>query len=542
MTSSETVPGALDFDSCYRALSARDTRFDGQFFVTVKTTGIYCRPSCPAQTPRPANVEFVLTAAAAQQRGFRACRRCIPDAVPGSPRWNLSADLSSRAMRLIADGVVERDGVAGLATRLGYSPRQLNRVVTAELGAGPLALARAHRATNARILIQCSTLPMADVAFAAGFASIRQFNDTVREVFGLTPTELRRARRGRRSDVAEPGPDAAEGHDGAGRGTDITLRLAHREPLDSSWPGWYLAHHAADGLEHLDPAPASGAAWRYRRVLALPHAPALVTVEPRDRHMLIRLRHLDVRDLGSAVNRLRRLFDLDADVAAAETALGTDPALVPLIAAAPGLRIPGSVDPAESLIRTMIGQQISVKAARSHVTGLVRALGEPASWADDAPASDGAPATGLPTLRFPTAAAIAESGHRILRGPARRIDAIVGAARALADGSMELHPGLPASELRARLCSLPGVGEWTAAHVAMQISGDPDTLLDRDLVVRQSAADLGVDLAATAHWAPWRSYASIHLWRHRLLPGAHRPPSATLSGGVTPDARTERPT
>ncbi|GAA1480825.1 Ada metal-binding domain-containing protein [Gordonia sinesedis] len=435
-------------------------------------------------------------------------------------------------MRLIADGVVERDGVTGLATRLGYSPRQLNRVITAELGAGPLALARAHRATNARILIQCSGLPMADVAFAAGFASVRQFNDTIRDVFGLTPSELRRARTNSRSEVA---PSDSSG---ATPGTDISLRLAHREPLDASWLGWYLGSHAVEGLERfvgttrLDGAPiddGSGdhdvgtgavARWRYRRVLSLPHGPADVTVEPRDRHMLVRLRRLDVRDLGVAVNRMRRLLDLDADVAAAEAALSADPALAPLIDAAPGVRVPGSVDPAESLMRTMIGQQISVKAARTHVTDLVRALGEPTEPSGHGEtagtaAPDAAP--DAPTLRFPSPAAIAESGHRILRGPARRIEAIVGAARAIADGTMELHPGLPASELRHRLVALPGVGDWTASYVAMQISGDPDTLLDRDLVVRQAAADLGVDLGATMHWAPWRSYASMHLWRHRLV-------------------------
>src|ERR687890_1254244 len=209
----------LDTDRCYRAVASRDARFDGQFVTAVRTTGIYCRPSCPAVTPKATNVEFWPTAAAAQPRGSRACRRCLPDAVPGSPDWNVRADLAGRAMRLIGDGVVERDGVPGLATRLGYSERQLGRVLTAELGAGPLALARAHRAHTARLLVETTSMAMADIAFAAGFASVRQFNDTVREVYGVPPTTLRAEAGRRRGAVA------------AAAGT-LVLRLPYRPPFD----------------------------------------------------------------------------------------------------------------------------------------------------------------------------------------------------------------------------------------------------------------------------------------------------------------------
>ncbi|MFW0787230.1 Ada metal-binding domain-containing protein [Gordonia sp. CPCC 206044] len=511
MTTTSATTASLDFDRCYRAVQSRDARFDGQFFVTVHTTGIYCRPSCPAQTPKPQNVHFVVTAAAAQQQGYRACRRCAPDAVPGSPRWNAGADLSSRAMRLIADGTVEREGVDGLAARLGYTTRHLNRVLRTELGAGPLALARAHRAGTARVLIQCTPMSMSDIAFAAGFHSVRQFNDTIRDVFGLTPTRLR----------ALPSPSAV--HNAAALG-GVSLRLAHRQPLDTRWLRWFLSAHAAPGVEALDDGPPdSGANWRYRRVIRLPHGPALVTIEPADTHIVAGVAHLDMRDLGVAVNRLRRLLDLDADAISADAALRADPSLAPLIAEAPGLRVPGSVDAAETLVRTMIGQQISVKAARHHVRRLVAELGTPLPWPDDAAitaatAADTTTDTGpQPWMLFPDPATIAARGHEVLTGPRRRIDAIVATAGALAEKRVEPHAGCAASDLRDELLTLPGVGTWTADYVTMRVTGDPDTMLDHDLVVRRAADDLGLDLRSAARtWSPWRSYASMHLWRHRL--------------------------
>ncbi|MCZ0914198.1 helix-turn-helix domain-containing protein [Gordonia amicalis] len=495
-----TVPGsAPDFDRCYRALQARDARFDGQFFVTVRTTGIYCRPSCPAQTPRPHNVAFVLTAAAAQQQGYRACRRCAPDAVPGSPLWNVNADMSARAMRLIADGVVEREGVGGLAARLKYSPRHLNRVLTDHLGAGPLALARAHRATNARVLIQCTTLPMSDVAFAAGFASIRQFNDTIRAVFGLTPTELRRLRSGRDRPHAEA--PSAPG--------SVSLRLPFRAPYRWTWMRWFLSAHAAAGVETVIDDADAPLGWRFRRVINLPHGSAIAEIEPHDDHVGVVLSRLDMRDLGAAVNRLRRLLDLDADITAAAETLADDPTLGPVVETAPGLRVPGSLDAGETIIRTMLGQQVSLAAARHQIDRLVDALGEAlpdgaTSGADRVPKA------------FPTSAAIAAAGREVLRGPRRRIDAVIGVAEALAEGRVEPHAGVDASDLRAQLIELPGIGPWTADIVTMRVTGDPDVLLANDLVVARAAADLGLDLRDTHHWAPWRSYATMHLWRHRL--------------------------
>ncbi|MFC9663613.1 AlkA N-terminal domain-containing protein [Nocardia sp. NPDC127606] len=481
---------ALDFEGCYRAVSTRDSRFDGQFFTAVRTTGIYCRPSCPAITPKRANVSFLPTAAAAQQAGYRACRRCLPDAAPGSPLWNVRADLAARAMRLIGDGVIERGGVPGLAATLGYSQRQLTRVLTTELGAGPLALARAHRAHTARLLIQTTEMPMSDIAFAAGFASIRQFNDTVREVFAVSPTTMRtELRRSPRADVVAPGTPGL-----------LTLRLPYREPLDTGWLTWFLSAHAVPGME----------LWEdgvYTRSLRTPHGHATIRLSFQPGHVRAELALRDMRDLAPTVARVRHLLDLDADPMGIDGALGIDRS-----AGAgehggereftPGIRVPGCLEGSELLLCTMIGQQISVRAARTHIARLVDALGEPI----DGP---------VPRL-FPTAEAVAEHGAEVLTGPARRVRAIVAAARAIADGELVLHSGRTADDLRRDLLALEGVGPWTADYVTMRSLADPDILLDTDLVLRQGAAQAGIDLADTTRWAPWRSYLSMHLWKTAL--------------------------
>lgn len=472
---------ALDFERCYRAVSTRDSRFDGQFFTAVRTTGIYCRPSCPAITPKRTNVTFLPTAAAAQQAGYRACRRCLPDATPGSPLWNTRADLAARAMRLIGDGLIERGGVPALAAALGYSARHLTRVLTGELGAGPLALARAHRAHTARLLIQTTDMPISEIAFAAGFASIRQFNETIRAVFAISPTAMRAEARRANGRPAS-----------SGTGT-LTLRLPYRAPLDRRWLEWFLSAHAVPGLE----------SWEnhdYRRNLRTPHGYAAVRLTIGDGHVEAELSLRDMRDLAPTVARLRRLLDLDADPVGIDDALGVGSADGPPFTA--GIRVPGCADGAELLLRTMIGQQISVAAATTHTARLVAALGE----------TVGGP---VPRL-FPTPETIAEHGAEVLTGPARRIRAIVAAATALAAGDLVLHPARTAADLRHDLLSLDGVGPWTADYVTMRLSADPDILLHTDLVVRQGAARHGIDLTDTRRWAPWRSYLSMQLWRCEL--------------------------
>ena len=487
---------ALDHERCYRALSSRDARFDGQFIAGVHSTGIYCRPSCPAATPRPHNVRFYITAAAAHEAGLRACKRCQPDAVPGNPDWNLRDDLAGRAMRLILDGVVERDGVTGLADRLGYSTRHLARVLVEELGAGPLALARAHRAEAARSLLAATDLPASQVAFAAGFSSIRQFNDTMREIYGLAPLELRSlARRGRHGRTASPAAD----------GTTVTVRLAAREPFDGAGVVRYFADHAIAGVERVDVIEGSVERW-----IPLPGGDAQVRVlldrERAGVRVSARLQRLS--DLQPLTARVRRWFDLDADSLAIDAHLGRDPLLAPLVRASPGIRIPGAVDAAETLMRTMVGQQISLAAARTVLGRLAVDL-------------DNDPATGDEHVlrKFPSPGLIADRGLLALRGPRSRVLAIHAAAVALATGELELSVGLPAVELQSRLHRLAGVGPWTADYVTMRLLGSPDLLLTTDLVLLRSLRERGAaSRPAEAarlgeRWSPWRSYATLQLWR-----------------------------
>jgi AraC family transcriptional regulator of adaptative response / DNA-3-methyladenine glycosylase II len=474
-----------EFAERYRALSSRDSRFDGQFIAGVHSTGIYCRPSCPATTPRPQNVSFYRTAAAAHEAGLRACKRCQPDSVPGSPDWNRTDDLASRAMRLIGDGVTEREGVNGLAARLGYTPRHLTRVLTQELGAGPLALARAHRAQSARELLASTELAIADVAFAAGFASIRQFNDTIREVYEVTPSELRKlARRGRSH---RPSADG---------GTTLSIRLPARQPFDGTGLMRFFADHAVPDLERADDD-------AFERSIRLPGGVAQLRLT-LDGPAAVRCeaRLSAVADVAPLVARVRRLFDLDADSIAIDEALSTDPTLEGLVRGTPGIRIPGTLDIDEALFRTLIGQQISVAAARTVLGRLCRDLGE----------------DGL----FPTATQLAEHGREVLSGPSNRIAAIVGLAEALANGNLRLDLGMPTADFTHALTAHAGIGPWTAGYLAMRVLGNPDVMLSSDLVIRQSAAARGIPSAPAAldryaeRWAPWRSYATLHLWRGRV--------------------------
>ncbi|MDZ8170921.1 DNA-3-methyladenine glycosylase 2 family protein [Microbacterium xanthum] len=473
------------FDERYAAIRSRDRRFDGQFVTAVRSTGIYCRPSCPARTPKEANVTFYATSAAAHEAGYRACKRCLPEAAPGSPQWDLRGDVTARAMRLIADGTVERDGVPGLSRRLGYSARHLTRLLTAELGAGPLALSRAHRAHTARMLLVGTDMPAAEVAFSAGFASVRQFNDTVREVFGMTPSELRARRRAPRAD--EP----AEGA--------IDLALPYRGPLDAAGLFAWMAARAVPGVE-------AATSTSFARTVRLPGGVAWFRVRADGDRLRLSARVDHLGDLPVLVTRVRRLFDLDADPIAVDEALAQHPELASRVSALPGIRVPGAADAHEMLIRAMVGQQITVAAARTALTTLTDRLGE---RIESREGSD---------RLFPTMAAIAERGHEVLRGPAARIRALTGAAAALASGELSLGPGDDGAEQRAALLARPGIGPWTADYVRMRVLADPDVTLPGDVAVRAGAAALGIpaDPRGFAAWAerlaPWRSYLTAHLW------------------------------
>lgn len=478
-----------DTEACVRAVRSRDDRFDGWFFTAVRTTGIYCRPSCPAATPQPQNMQFFPSAAAAQGHGYRACKRCRPDASPGSPEWNVRADLVGRAMRLVADGIVDREGVGGLAARLGYSVRQVERQVRAELGAGPLALARAQRAQTARILIETTGMPLSDVAFAAGFASIRTFNETVREVFALPPREMR----------SRAMPTSAEG-DGAAPWHQISLRLPFRAPLLPDNLFGHLAATAVPGVEE----------WRagaYRRTLRLPHGPGVVALAPQPDHVAARLWLHDLRDLTVAVSRCRWMLDLDADPQAIDAALAVDPLLRPLVAAAPGRRVPRSADAQEMALRIVIGQQISTKAARTHAARLV------ATYGDALPE----PIGGLTAL-FPASDRLAAMDPADLAMPSSRRRTIVALATALAQEEIDVGPSADRDRARAALLALPGIGPWSVESIAMRAWGDPDAFPASDLGIRAGAAALGLSDQGralqqdAAVWRPWRAYAAQHLW------------------------------
>ncbi|MEU6391117.1 AlkA N-terminal domain-containing protein [Streptomyces sp. NPDC046939] len=456
-----------DEDTRYQAVRSRDARFDGEFFFAVETTGIYCRPSCPAVTPKRQNVRYYATAAAAQSSGFRACRRCRPDAVPGSAEWNVRADVVGRAMRLIGDGVVDREGVGGLAARLGYSARQVQRQLTAELGAGPVALARAQRAHTARVLLQTTTLPVTEIAFAAGFASVRQFNDTIREVYARTPTGLR-------SDA----PGRAEDRRAVAATAGVPLRLAHRGPYQAGPVFDLLEHESLHGVEEL-----TGDKGRrmFRRTLRLPYGTGIVSVdeagheqpgagaEHRGGWLDARIHLTDLRDLTTAVGRLRRLFDLDCDPYAIDERLGADPRLALLVAARPGLRSPGAADPEELAVRLLVGPAESARLVERYGKRL------------DAPC-------GALHRLFPAPEALAEEPGTL------------GAlARALADGDLTLGPGADRDDAEAALRSLPGMDARTAALIRLRALGDPDVAVPGDAI------------AAADAWRPWRSYARAHL-------------------------------
>ncbi|ATW51506.1 AlkA N-terminal domain-containing protein [Streptomyces peucetius] len=490
-----------DIERCVRAVQSKDARFDGWFFTAVLTTRIYCRPSCPVVPPKVENMTFYPSAAACQQAGFRACKRCRPDTSPGSPEWNARADAVARAMRLIRDGVVDREGVPGLAARLGYSARQVERQLLAELGAGPLALARAQRAQTARLLIETTALPMAEVAFAAGFSSIRTFNDTVREVFALAPSELReRAGRSRRARTApRPTPGV------------ITLRLPYRAPLN---PSNLFGHLAATGVPGVEE-------WRdgaYRRTLCLPYGHGIVALTPHPDHIGCRLSLTDPRDLTIAISRCRWMLDLDADPVAVDDQLRGDPLLAPLVDKAPGRRVPRTVDAAEFAVRAVLGQQVSTAAARTHAGRLVRAHGVPVEDAEG----------GLTHL-FPTSKALAALDPEALALPRSRRTTLTTLVAALADGTLKLDPGSDWDRARAQLAGLPGFGPWTVEVIAMRALGDPDAFLPTDLGMRRAAAELGLPAtpaaltARAAAWRPWRAYAVQYLWASDDHPINHLP-------------------
>lgn len=476
----------IDRESCLAAFLGRDRRFAGRFYAAVTTTGVYCRPGCPAPLPKPRNVRFFRCAAAAEEAGFRACRRCRPESAPGTPAWSGSSATVARALRQIEAGRADDAPLGTLAARLGVGERHLRRLFAEHLGASPVAVAKTRRLHFARRLLDDTSLRVSDVALAAGYSSVRRFNEAVKAAFGVAPRELRRS--------------ATAGDDGAG----ITLRLPFRPPYDSASLLAFLAARAVPGVESVE-----GGTWRRTTALGGPAGVVEARFDDARGALVLRLSGLRPAVALEASRRATRLFDLEADPGSIAAHLAHDPLLAPLLARRPGLRVPGAWDPFETAVRTVLGQQVSVRAARTLAARLVERFGGelPASSARD----------GLSRL-FPTPEALAEADVASIGLPARRGETIRALAREVAVGRLDLGPAASLEEAEARLARIPGIGPWTTQAIALRALGEPDAFPAGDLGVRKALAAGGplppesrVSARARA-WRPWRAYALFHLW------------------------------
>ncbi len=482
----------LDRDACYRAIQARDARFDGRLFTGVRTTGIYCRPICPARTPKLENVVFFSCAAAAQEAGFRACLRCRPELSPDLAVWRGTSSTVSRALALIADGALDGDeaDVDSLALRLGIGERQLRRLFTKHLGASPIAVAQTRRVLFAKQLIHETRMSMVDVAMAAGFGSVRRFNETFRRLYGRPPSALRR--------------DLSRGMAALAERPGTTLLLSYAPPYD--WPAMidFLAARAIPGIESVEPE-------RYRRTVDLDGDCGTIEVTPAAGRpaLVATIRFPNVRALPTIVARIRRVFDLAADVSVIATQLGEDACLAPLVSARPGLRVPGAWDGFELAVRAVLGQQITVVAARRLAGKLVAMHGEPLKPAVDHEL----------TTVFPTPERLARADLSKLGMPRARVHTLSLLAMAAANDSRLFDCNQELDAAVARLKAVPGIGEWTAQYIAMRALREPDAFPADDVGLLRAMADAGgirptpAALVAYAEtWRPWRAYAAQHLW------------------------------
>jgi len=480
----------LDDDICYRALRARDPRFDGRFFVAVSTTKIYCRPICPARTPFRDHVTFYPTAAAAQEAGYRPCLRCRPETAPNIGAWRGTSNTVSRALTLIEAGGLDDDDVEGLAARLGIGGRQLRRLFDEHIGASPLAVAQTRRVLLAKQLIHETGLPMAEVAHASGFGSVRRFNDTFHRLFKRPPSALRRR--------------------GAARdGSALELTLGYRPPYDWDAIIGFLAARAIPGIEVVTPE-------RYRRTFDA--GTVAVSHEPARRRLRVSVRLADVAQLPSILMRVRRVFDLAADPESIASHLSLDPALAPLVARRPGLRVPGGWDGFEMAVRAVIGQQITVAGARQLLGKLVAAYGAPIEGA----------AGGL-THVFPAPARLTGADIAALGMPKARGMAISNVACAALADPMLFERAAALDDGIARLCAVSGIGDWTAHYIAIRALREPDAFPASDIGLLRALARNGVRptpkeaLARAEAWRPWRAYAAQHLWTHDVAhPGKEK--------------------
>ena len=480
----------MDDDACYRAIETRDHRFDGRLFVAVTTTGIYCRPFCPAPTPKRGHVQFYCTAAAAQEAGFRPCLRCRPENSPDLAFWRGSSSSVSRALGLIEAGALDEASVEALATRLGMGERQLRRLFRQHLGASPASIAQTRRVLLAKQLVHDTRLPMAEVALAAGFGSVRRFNEVFQHLFKRPPQALRRA-----GMTEEP-----VGATGA-----VAVKLGYRLPYDWDAILAFLRARAIPGIEVV-----SGN--QYARTIAMGGEHGALAVEPVAGNCLrATVRFPNLRCLPAIIARVRRVFDLAADPALIGAHLSEDPMLAPLVAARPGLRVPGAWDGFELAVRAILGQQVTVAAA-------ARLAGELVSLHGGQAAGSAARERGL-THVFPTPQQLAGADLAALGMPRARRTALSSLAAAVVADPLIFGSRRGLEEAIAQLRSLPGIGEWTAQYIAMRELREPDAFPAGDVGLmramgdrsggRPSPAEL---LARAERWRPWRAYGALHLW------------------------------
>ena len=483
--------GAMQIDPhiCDRARLARDPRFDGLFFIGVRSTGIFCRPICPAPSPKPEHIVYYPTAAAAMEAGLRPCLRCRPEASPGTPAWSGTSATVSRAMTLIRQGALNEGSLDDLAARLGVGTRHLRRLFKTHVGASPLTLAITQRVLFAKKLITETDLPMTRIAFASGFGSIRRFNAAFRKLYARTPSELRRHSTRNEQD---------------GSGFHCTLRLPYRPPFDWNAMLSFFAQRAIPGVEFAD---ADG----YCRTLRIGKATGSlrVTHEEKEHSLLLDVFLSDSRDLLVVVERVRRMFDLDVNLSAIHEVLKADPVLEPLIEKRPGLRLPGAWDAFETAVRAVVGQQVSVKAARTVVGRIAAQAGPPCEQACH------------PDLcrYFPTADELNRSDLEHVGMPRKRIQTLYALAGEMVSGAMDFCVTVSVADFIKRLTAIAGIGAWTAEYIAMRAFGEPDAFPAGDLGIKRALQPAGGPeptrrqlLERARSWQPWRAYAAMHLW------------------------------
>ena len=482
----------LDHAQCYRAVKSRDARFDGRFFSGVTTTGVYCRPICPAKTPKSENIEFYPSAAAAEDAGYRPCRRCRPEASPGTPEWLGSSAVVSRAMQMITESLIDHEElkISEVAIRLGMSDRQLRRLFEEHLGASPIKYAQTQRVHFAKMLVERTPLPITEIAFTSGFTSIRRFNNLFKAKYGVAPSHFRkRSSKKGTSSVERP----------------LELKLQYRPPLDWEHLLNFFTIRSIPGVEVVE----NGI---YKRTIKIDEVSGIIEVEhAKDENALIlRVPTAFSKSLYPIAERVRSIFDLKADPEQVFSQLANDDLLKEVVQKHPGLRVPGAWDPFELAMRAVLGQQVTVKAATTLCGRLADAVGHRLDTIEDERLS----------LIFPSAEDLVDVDVKI-GTPESRMKSIRAISQAVVNGDLKFKVEKDLDSFQKEFCKLPGIGPWTAHYFAMRALGEPDAFPDGDIVLQKvlnimSGRELSRKemIERAEGWRPWRAYATLHLWNH----------------------------